>query len=132
MSNLHELLHNVRMLFSNIIVFVYILGEVVQVWLASFGNHLPVAHADSYLIGFFELPIQEVVSLMGKDVIIACDFSSAETCLNFLDKFTEEKPFVKIGMELYYAEGPSIVKALKARGHKVFLDLKLHDIPMIK
>ena len=66
---------------------------------------------------------------MGKDVIIACDFSSAESCLNFLDKFTEEKPFVKIGMELYYAEGPSIVKALKARGHKVFLDLKLHDIP---
>ena len=66
---------------------------------------------------------------MGKDVIIACDFSSAETCLAFLDKFTEEKPFVKIGMELYYAEGPSIVKALKARGHKVFLDLKLHDIP---
>jgi len=66
---------------------------------------------------------------MGKDVIIACDFSSAETCLSFLDKFTEEKPFVKIGMELYYAEGPSIVKALKARGHKVFLDLKLHDIP---
>ena len=66
---------------------------------------------------------------MGKDVIIACDFSSAETCLSFLDQFTEEKPFVKIGMELYYAEGPSIVKALKARGHKVFLDLKLHDIP---
>ena len=66
---------------------------------------------------------------MGKDVIIACDFSSAETCLNFLDQFTEEKPFVKIGMELYYAEGPSIVKALKARGHKVFMDLKLHDIP---
>ena len=66
---------------------------------------------------------------MGKDVIIACDFSSAETCLKFLDQFTEEKPFVKIGMELYYAEGPSIVKALKARGHKVFLDLKLHDIP---
>ena len=66
---------------------------------------------------------------MGKDVIVACDFSSAETCLAFLDKFTEEKPFVKIGMELYYAEGPSIVKALKARGHKVFLDLKLHDIP---
>ena len=63
---------------------------------------------------------------MGKDVIIACDFSSAETCLAFLDKFTEEKPFVKIGMELYYAEGPSIVKALKARGHKVFLDLNLH------
>ena len=66
---------------------------------------------------------------MGKDVIIACDFSSAETCLAFLDKFTEEKPFVKIGMELYYAEGPSIVKALKERSHKVFLDLKLHDIP---
>ena len=66
---------------------------------------------------------------MGKDVIVACDFSSAETCLAFLDKFTEEKPFVKIGMELYYAEGPSIVKALKARGHKLFLDLKLHDIP---
>ena len=66
---------------------------------------------------------------MGKDVIIACDFSSAETCLTFLDQFTEEKPFVKIGMELYYAEGPSIVKALKERGHKVFLDLKLHDIP---
>ena len=66
---------------------------------------------------------------MGKDVIIACDFSSAETCLAFLDQFTEEKPFVKIGMELYYAEGPSIVKALKQRGHKVFLDLKLHDIP---
>ena len=66
---------------------------------------------------------------MGKDVIIACDFSSAETCLAFLDQFTEEKPFVKIGMELYYAEGPSIVKALKERGHKVFLDLKLHDIP---
>ena len=66
---------------------------------------------------------------MGKDVIVACDFSSAETCLAFLDKFTEEKPFVKIGMELYYAECPSIVKALKSRGHKVFLDLKLHDIP---
>ncbi len=66
---------------------------------------------------------------MGKDVIIACDFASAETCLNFLDQFTQEKPFVKIGMELYYAEGPSIVKALKERGHKVFLDLKLHDIP---
>ncbi len=66
---------------------------------------------------------------MGKDVIVACDFSDASTCLNFLDKFTEEKPFVKIGMELYYAEGPSIVKAIKERGHKVFLDLKLHDIP---
>lgn len=66
---------------------------------------------------------------MGKDVIIACDFSSKEATLNFLEKFTEEKPFIKIGMELYYAEGPSIVKELKARGHKIFLDLKLHDIP---
>lgn len=66
---------------------------------------------------------------MGKDVIIACDFSSAEATFNFLDKFTEEKPFVKIGMELYYAEGPSIVKEIKKRGHKIFLDLKLHDIP---
>lgn len=66
---------------------------------------------------------------MGKDVIIACDFSSKEATLSFLEKFTEEKPFIKIGMELYYAEGPSIVKELKARGHKIFLDLKLHDIP---
>lgn len=66
---------------------------------------------------------------MGKDVIIACDFSSAEATFNFLDKFTDEKPFVKIGMELYYAEGPSIVKEIKKRGHKIFLDLKLHDIP---
>ncbi|MGN0457396.1 MAG: orotidine-5'-phosphate decarboxylase [Eubacterium sp.] len=66
---------------------------------------------------------------MGKDVIIACDFSSAEATFEFLDKFTEEKPFVKIGMELYYAEGPSIVKEIKRRGHKIFLDLKLHDIP---
>ncbi len=66
---------------------------------------------------------------MGKDVIIACDFSSAEATFNFLDKFTEEKPFVKIGMELYYAEGPSIVKEIKKRGHRIFLDLKLHDIP---
>ena len=66
---------------------------------------------------------------MGKDVIIACDFSSAEATLAFLDKFTGKKPFVKIGMELYYAEGPSIVRALKERGHKIFLDLKLHDIP---
>ena len=66
---------------------------------------------------------------MGKDVIIACDFSSKQACLEFLDKFTEEKPFVKIGMELFYAEGPSIVKAIKERGHKIFLDLKLHDIP---
>lgn len=66
---------------------------------------------------------------MGKDVIIACDFSSAEATFDFLDKFTDEKPFVKIGMELYYAEGPSIVKEIKKRGHKIFLDLKLHDIP---
>ena len=66
---------------------------------------------------------------MGKDVIIACDFSSAEKTFEFLDKFTGRKPFVKIGMELYYAEGPSIVREIKARGHKIFLDLKLHDIP---
>lgn len=66
---------------------------------------------------------------MGKDVIIACDFSSAEQTLDFLRLFGAERPFVKIGMELYYAEGPSIVRTLKERGHKVFLDLKLHDIP---
>ena len=66
---------------------------------------------------------------MGKDVIIACDFDSAEKTFAFLDKFTETKPFVKIGMELYYAEGPSIVREIKRRGHKIFLDLKLHDIP---
>ncbi len=66
---------------------------------------------------------------MGKDVIIACDFSSAEDVYKFLDLFGEEKPFVKIGMELFYAEGPAIVRAIKARGHKIFLDLKLHDIP---
>ena len=66
---------------------------------------------------------------MGKDVIIACDFASAEETFKFLDKFEGKKPFVKIGMELYYAEGPSIVKEIKARGHKIFLDLKLHDIP---
>ena len=66
---------------------------------------------------------------MGKDVIIACDFASAEQTFAFLDKFTGKKPFVKIGMELYYAEGPAIVKEIKARGHKIFLDLKLHDIP---
>ena len=66
---------------------------------------------------------------MGKDVIIACDFASREATLNFLDKFTGRKPFIKIGMELYYAEGPSIVRELKERGHKIFLDLKLHDIP---
>ena len=66
---------------------------------------------------------------MGKDVIIACDFSSAEKTFAFLDKFTGRKPFVKIGMELYYAEGPEIVREIKRRGHKIFLDLKLHDIP---
>ena len=66
---------------------------------------------------------------MGKDVIVACDFSSKEAVFNFLDKFTEEKPFVKIGMELYYAEGPEIVREIKRRGHKIFLDLKLCDIP---
>ncbi len=66
---------------------------------------------------------------MGKDVIVACDFASAEQTFNFLDKFTDRKPFVKIGMELYYAEGPAIVREIKARGHKIFLDLKLHDIP---
>ncbi|MGM9557549.1 MAG: orotidine-5'-phosphate decarboxylase [Oscillospiraceae bacterium] len=66
---------------------------------------------------------------MGKDVIIACDFKSAEDTFHFLDRFTGEKPFVKIGMELFYAEGPAIVRTIKARGHKIFLDLKLHDIP---
>lgn len=66
---------------------------------------------------------------MEKDVIIACDFASADDTFKFLDKFTEEKPFVKIGMELFYAEGPSIVREIKRRGHKIFLDLKLHDIP---
>ncbi len=66
---------------------------------------------------------------MGKDVIIACDFSSKKDVFEFLDKFTDKKPFIKIGMELYYAEGPQIVRELKKRGHKIFLDLKLHDIP---
>ena len=66
---------------------------------------------------------------MGKDVIVACDFASAEETLAFLDKFTDEKPYVKIGMELFYAEGPQIVRQIKQRGHKIFLDLKLHDIP---
>ena len=66
---------------------------------------------------------------MGKDVIIACDFNSAEETFSFLDKFTGKKPFVKIGMELFYEEGPQIVREIKKRGHKIFLDLKLHDIP---
>ena len=66
---------------------------------------------------------------MSRDVIIACDYPNAEQTLTFLDKFTEEKPFVKIGMELFYAEGPEIVRQIKARGHRIFLDLKLHDIP---
>ena len=66
---------------------------------------------------------------MGKDVIVACDVSSKQAVMEFLDKFTEEKPYVKIGMELFYAEGPSIVREIKARGHKIFLDLKLCDIP---
>ncbi|MGN0557358.1 MAG: orotidine-5'-phosphate decarboxylase [Acutalibacteraceae bacterium] len=66
---------------------------------------------------------------MGKDVIIACDFSSKQQVMDFLSQFGDQKPFVKIGMELYYAEGPQIVRELKERGHKIFLDLKLHDIP---
>ena len=66
---------------------------------------------------------------MGKDVIIACDFNSSEETLAFLEKLRDRRPYVKIGMELFYAEGPAIVKMLKLRGHKVFLDLKLHDIP---
>ena len=66
---------------------------------------------------------------MGKDVIVACDFASKEDVFNFLDLFKDEKPFVKIGMELFYAAGPEIVREIKKRGHKIFLDLKLHDIP---
>ena len=66
---------------------------------------------------------------MGKDVIVACDFASAAKTFEFLDLFTDVKPFVKIGMELFYAEGPEIVREIKKRGHKIFLDLKLHDIP---
>ena len=66
---------------------------------------------------------------MGRDVIIACDFNSKEEVVNFLGKFKDEKPFVKIGMELFYAEGPEIVRTIKGMGHKIFLDLKLHDIP---
>ena len=66
---------------------------------------------------------------MGKDVIIACDFPSGKQCLDFLDIFQKNKPFVKIGMELFYAEGPNIIQTIKKRGHKIFLDLKMHDIP---
>ncbi len=66
---------------------------------------------------------------MAKDVIVACDFASAEETLKFLDKFEDKKPYVKIGMELFYSNGPEIVREIKARGHKIFLDLKLHDIP---
>ena len=66
---------------------------------------------------------------MGRDVIVACDFAGKSQALEFLDKFKDEKPFVKIGMELFYAEGPDIIREIKARGHKIFLDLKLHDIP---
>ena len=66
---------------------------------------------------------------MARDVIIALDFSGREQVMEFLDKFTERKPYVKVGMELFYAEGAQIIRDIKARGHKVFLDLKLHDIP---
>ena len=66
---------------------------------------------------------------MNRDVIVACDFASRDEVLGFLDRFPGRKPFVKIGMELYYAEGPQIVRDIKERGHKIFLDLKLHDIP---
>ncbi len=66
---------------------------------------------------------------MGKDVIVACDFAGASETMAFLDRFTQDRPFVKIGMELFYAEGPQIVREIKRRGHKIFLDLKLHDIP---
>ena len=66
---------------------------------------------------------------MGKDVIIACDFASAAETFRFLERFTEEKPYVKLGMELFYSRGPQIIRDIKARGHRIFLDLKLHDIP---
>lgn len=66
---------------------------------------------------------------MSRDVIIALDFPTGKDALNFLDKFTDKKPYVKVGMELFYSEGPEIVRQIKNRGHKIFLDLKLHDIP---
>lgn len=66
---------------------------------------------------------------MGKDVIVACDFPGRQETLAFLDRFTGKKPFVKVGMELYYAEGPGMVREIRERGHRIFLDLKLHDIP---
>ena len=66
---------------------------------------------------------------MGKDVIIACDFDNAKDTLEFLDKFQDQKPYIKIGMELFFSETPEIVREIKRRGHKIFLDLKLHDIP---
>ncbi|MBR3942707.1 MAG: orotidine-5'-phosphate decarboxylase, partial [Clostridia bacterium] len=66
---------------------------------------------------------------MNRDVIIACDFNSKQDLVNFLDKFNGETLYCKVGMELYYAEGPAIIKEIKSRGHKIFLDLKLHDIP---
>ncbi|NMB92791.1 MAG: orotidine-5'-phosphate decarboxylase [Flexilinea flocculi] len=75
------------------------------------------------------MPEKKKRSVLMKDVIIACDFKDAKTTLNFLDQFKNKKPFVKVGMEIFYTEGPSIVRELKARGHKIFLDLKLHDIP---
>jgi orotidine-5'-phosphate decarboxylase len=75
------------------------------------------------------LNIRKKEKNMGKDVIIALDFPGAKETMEFLDRFTDRKPFVKIGMELFYAEGPSIVREIKKRGHKIFLDLKLHDIP---
>ena len=68
---------------------------------------------------------------MGRDVIIACDFDSREKTFDFLEKFGGARPYLKIGMELYYAEGPDMIRAMKERGHKVFLDLKQHDIPTL-
>lgn len=83
-----------------------------------------IHHADDH-----DTVLKDPVGAKKGDVIIACDFASAEETLRFLDRFGEERPFVKIGMELYYSSGPDIVRTLKARGHRIFLDLKLHDIP---